>query len=81
MRYLVYILRSKKDSKRHYIGIAQDLKKRLNEHNDSKSEYTKKFAPWEIETFITFKDKLLAKKFERYLKSGSGYAFLNRHFI
>jgi len=81
VKYLVYILRSKKDSKKHYIGITQDLKKRLNEHNDDKSEYTKKFAPWEIETFITFKDKFLAGKFERYLKSGSGYAFLHRHFI
>ena len=81
MRYIVYILKSKKDSKRHYIGFTHDLENRLNKHNSSKSEYTKKFAPWEIETFITFKNELLAEKFERYLKSGSGYAFLNRHLI
>ena len=81
MEYLVYILSSKKDSRKHYIGITQDLKKRLNEHNDGKSEYTKKFAPWEIKTFIAFKNRLLAERFERYLKSGSGYAFLNKHFI
>ena len=81
MEYLVYILSSKKDSRKHYIGITKDLKKRLNEHNDCKSEYTKKFAPWEIKTFIAFKDRLLAERFERYLKSGSGYAFLNKHFI
>lgn len=81
MRYIVYILNSKKNSEKHYIGITIDLKKRLKEHNDTKSEYTKKFIPWKIETFIAFKNRLLAEKFEKYLKSGSGYAFLNKHLI
>lgn len=81
MKYIIYILKSNKDSKRHYVGITRNLEKRLDEHNNNQSEYTKKFAPWRIETVIIFKNKMLAEKFERYLKSGSGHAFLHKHLI
>ncbi|MFC1594554.1 GIY-YIG nuclease family protein [Candidatus Omnitrophota bacterium] len=79
--YIVYILRSLKDSSRHYVGITQDLNKRLDAHNQSKSGYTKKYAPWHVETFITFNKKQLATQFEKYLKSGSGHTFLKRRLL
>ena len=30
---------------------------------------------------ITFQDKMLAVNFEKYLKSGSGFAFLKKRFL
>ena len=79
--YIVYILLSTKDPKRYYIGITQDLKKRLSEHNSEKAGYAKRYAPWETETYITFKSKRLAEEFEEYLKHGSGNAFLKKRLI
>ena len=79
--YTVYILLSIKDQTRYYIGITQNLKNRLKEHNISQSGYSKRYAPWKVETYITFQNKILAEEFERYLKSGSGNAFLKRRLI
>ena len=79
--YVVYIIKSLKNSTKHYVGITQNLEKRLKEHNRDHSGYTKRFAPWQVETCITFKNKLLAEKFEKYLKVGSGQAFLRKRLI
>jgi predicted GIY-YIG superfamily endonuclease len=79
---IVYILKSLKNPSKNYTGITENLDKRLKERNSvTQTGYTKKFALWEKETYITFKDRLLAEKFEKYLKSGSGQAFLKKHFI
>lgn len=79
--HVVYILLSKKNPQRYYIGITENLAERLKEHNASKTGYAKQFAPWDIETKIEFKDRKLAYAFEKYLKSGSGNAFLKKHFL
>ena len=76
--YIVYILISKKDHSRYYIGITQDLNKRLKEHTSERIAYAKRYAPWEIETYISFKNKRLAEEFEKYLKVGSGHAFFKK---
>jgi hypothetical protein len=34
-----------------------------------------------IETYITFENDSLAESFEKYLKVGSGQAFLTKHLI
>ena len=82
MKYYVYILRSKVDRNRIYIGYSINLKKRLGDHsNPQPNAYTRQFAPWELETYIVFKDKNLAQQFELYLKSQSGRAFLRKRMI
>jgi predicted GIY-YIG superfamily endonuclease len=78
---IVYILKSLKDPKRHYIGITVDLERRLKEHNSKQSSYSSVYAPWELETYVVFKDRSLALDFERYLKHGSGSAFLKKRLI
>jgi putative endonuclease len=35
----------------------------------------------ELTTYIAFKNKYTAFTFEKYLKSGSGRAFLKKHFF
>lgn len=76
--YYVYILKSQKDPTQTYIGYTEDLKQRFKAHNSGSVLHTKKFIPWKLETYTAFSDKYLALKFEKYLKVGSGKAFLNK---
>jgi predicted GIY-YIG superfamily endonuclease len=78
--YYVYLLRSKSDPKRTYVGFTENLERRLEEHNEGFSKYTKSYIPWELEVSIGFSNKQKAKDFEIYLKQGSGYAFARKHF-
>ena len=78
---IVYILKSDKDPAKYYIGLTKDLEKRIAEHNTEKSGYSKRYAPWHVETHITFSSSRLAERFEKYLKAGSGHAFLTKHLI
>jgi predicted GIY-YIG superfamily endonuclease len=77
--HYVYILQSLSHPNQIYTGITANLKKRLAEHNAGWVPHTSKFTPWEIRTATAFKGKERAVAFERYLKSGSGRAFLHRH--
>ena len=80
--YYVYILRSKNQAGAIYIGYTSDLKSRLIEHNSiSNKHYSSKYAPWEIESYLSFSDKIDAERFERYLKSSSGKAFMRKRLI
>ena len=79
MRY-VYLLRSLSHAKRTYIGITDDLKRRLQDHNSGDSPHTSKYRPWALVTAIAFIDESKAAAFEQYLKSGSGRAFAAKHF-
>ena len=79
--HIVYILKSHKDSIKCYIGITEDLEKQLKEHNDGLSYHSKRYAPWYVETYVTFRDKELAEEFEKYLKKGSGQAFLTKRLL
>ena len=73
----VYLLISINNPSKIYIGQTNDLERRLAEHNRGESSYSKTFAPWKIETYVAFSDKKLAETFEKYLKSGSGHAFMS----
>ena len=79
--YYVYILKSQKSQKHYYIGLTSDIEKRVTGHNASDSLYSKRYAPWKIETYVFFRNKRTAAKFERYLKHGSGFAFLKKHLL
>jgi predicted GIY-YIG superfamily endonuclease len=79
--FIVYILASQKDPSKAYIGLTKDLERRLAEHNRSEGGYSAKYSPWSLRTYISFCKEDPAKKFERYLKSGSGHAFLKKHFL
>ncbi len=77
----VYLLESARERNQHYVGITPDLKQRLADHNAGRSTHTSKHKPWNLVTYTAFADEHAAVAFERYLKSGSGRAFLNRHFL
>ena len=78
-KHYVYILKSINDPKKAYVGLTSDLSKRLAEHNRGKSRHTSKYKPWRIEAAFWFASSKTAIEFEKYLKSGSGTAFRNKH--
>jgi len=78
--YYVYILKSILDGS-NYIGTTSDLKRRLQEHNSKGCKFTTAKQPYKIIWYSVFKDKIKAYKFEKYLKSGSGIAFLKKRLI
>jgi predicted GIY-YIG superfamily endonuclease len=78
--YYTYILESINHPKHHYIGYTTNLKERVKAHNTGKNPSTIKYAPWKLKQYCGFDDHLTAMRFEKYLKTGSGYEFIHRHF-
>lgn len=76
--FYVYILQSIEKPDSYYVGLTQDLKRRLQEHNAGESTHTRKFLPWRVSTYLAFSDKQRAQDFELYLKSASGRAFAKK---
>ena len=76
----VYFIRSLQHPNEIYIGVSEDVKRRIDEHNAGRSPHTSKFAPWELRWYCWFFDRQKAYEFERWLKTGSGRAFRSRHF-
>ena len=77
--WYVYILRCCDNS--YYTGCTNNLKDRLNRHNNGYVHYTQDKLPIELITYIAFSDKYKAYYFEKYLKTGSGIAFRNKRLI
>jgi predicted GIY-YIG superfamily endonuclease len=79
MIYNVYILKCADNHP--YIGCTDNLEKRLERHLKGYVPATKNRLPVELIVSINFQDKYKAFEFEKYLKSGSGRAFINKHLI
>jgi putative endonuclease len=65
----------------YYVVYSIDVERRVFEHNSGKVHFTQDKRPVVLITYIAFTDKYKAIAFEKYLKSGSGMAFRNRHLI
>ena len=77
--YYVYLL--KLSNKKIYTGSTPDLKRRISEHETGKSISTKDFRPVKLLWYCSFKNRLQARRFENYLKTGSGQAFRNKRLV
>jgi predicted GIY-YIG superfamily endonuclease len=77
--WFVYILKCSDGS--FYTGCTSDINRRIIEHNQHKIPYTRTRTPVTLISFFAFTDKYKAFNFEKYLKSGSGISFRNRHLI
>jgi predicted GIY-YIG superfamily endonuclease len=75
----VYVLKNSGSPPRYYTGLTSDVEARCAAHNAGCSVYTAKYRPWSVDVVIEFADERRAIAFERYLKSGSGGAFVRRH--
>ncbi|MEQ9311938.1 MAG: GIY-YIG nuclease family protein [Cytophagales bacterium] len=79
MKQFVYILKCADNS--IYVGCTNNLKRRIESHLQRKVKSTSYRTPVKLITHIVFEDKYKAYFFEKYLKSGSGRAFLNKRLI
>ena len=67
MHYL-YVLINTSPKPRHYIGITDDLAKRLNIHNSGAVRSTKPYRPWKIGSTEEYSTRTEARKRELFLK-------------
>lgn len=74
--YYVYSLQCKDG---FYIGCTDNLKERFYRHEHGFVPAAKNRLPIKLGFYIALKDKYKAFKFEKYLKTGSGRAFINKH--
>jgi len=72
----VYVLRSEKTGRR-YVGMTEDLERRLIEHNTGQNPSTRAGAPWKMIHSEAYESRAQAGKRERALKSGQGRAWLD----
>jgi putative endonuclease len=80
MKYFyVYILKLRNGN--YYIGRTDNLKRRISEHRAGQDKTSRKYLPITLVSYFAFDHKINSIKFEKYLKSGSGFAFRNRHLI
>ena len=77
--YTVYIIKCSNDT--FYVGCTSNLESRLKRHSKGRVISTRNRLPIELITHINFTDKYKAYDFEKYLKSGSGRAFMNKRFV
>lgn len=63
-----------------YVGLTDNIERRLKEHNFGKHFYTKRYLPWKVIHEEKFKDFSEARKREKFLKSTSGRRFLKKLF-
>ena len=77
MFWYVYILEC--DDEKPYTGCTDDLKDRIRRHQKGYVPATKDRLPIKLISYFAFSNKYTAFNFEKYLKSGSGRAFIKKH--
>ncbi|MFH1749443.1 MAG: GIY-YIG nuclease family protein [bacterium] len=77
--YYVYLLKLRDNS--YYTGSTDDIEKRIKKHNKGDVLATKGKRPISLVFYCAFPTKEQAVEFEKYLKSGSGQSFRNKHLI
>lgn len=76
--FYVYVIKSKKDDST-YIGYTNDLIRRMKEHNNGESKYTKNKYPYELIYYEAYKSMSDAKFREDNLKEfAQAYSQLKR---
>lgn len=56
-----------------YVGLTNNLERRLREHNSGSNKTTKPYIPFELIITESFNTRIEARVREKYLKSGIGY--------
>ena len=75
--FYTYVLKSKKDN-RLYVGCTDNMKRRLQQHNDGQVSATSYRLPLELVYYEACCKKEDAIARERSLKTGFGRAYLKR---
>jgi len=73
--YFVYILQSLKD-KKLYIGLTEDIEKRINEHNSGKNFSTKSRRPFKLIFYEALPTLEESVEREKFYKTGRGHEII-----
>lgn len=73
----LYVIKNAERSYR-YVGITKDLERRLVQHARGHTKSTKGRGPFRVILTEQFPNHILARKREKFLKSGVGRMFLGR---
>ena len=73
--YSVYALRSLKRNY-IYVGISNDIVRRVMEHNRGYNKTTRPYRPFELIYTRSFGSRIEARNHEKYMKSGAGKELL-----
>jgi len=74
--YYSYVLRNIANG-RWYTGYTNNLRKRLRQHTNRQSTYTKYRGPYELIYYEACRNKEDAQSREKYLKSGMGKRYIH----
>ncbi len=76
MKYTVYIIENQNNSL-YYKGYTSNLEKRLWEHNNGLSRYTRNKGPWRLVFERNFDSKSEALQFEKRIKRFNSVSLRN----
>lgn len=76
--YYIYSLKCKDG---YYVGCTDSIEDRVDRHQKGNVPATANRLPVKLEFYFAINDKYKAFELEKYLKSGSGRAFINKHLI
>lgn len=74
--YYVYALLTIKNT--FYVGMTNDVTRRMKEHNAGRTKSTKGKGPFKLIYRKEFSNRIDVRKHEKYLKTGFGKKFLKR---
>lgn len=72
----VYVLRSMSDPERQFVESTANVPMRVAAHNAGHSPHTANHRPWKVAAVLQFASEASALRFEKYLKSNAGRAFM-----
>ena len=73
--YFVYVISSKVKNY-IYVGLTNNVERRLDEHNNGYNKTTKPYKPFELILVEKYETRVEARSREKYLKSGFGKEYL-----
>ena len=59
-----------------YVGMSSDIERRISDHNNGYNKTTKPYRPFRVILVEEYETRDLARKREKYLKSGVGREYL-----
>lgn len=75
VKWFVYCL-SSRVRKYIYVGLTDDLARRVGQHNEGRERTTRPYRPFDLIHIEEFSTRQEARRREVYLKSGAGKEFL-----
>lgn len=80
MEGYVYILKSNKNNS-YYVGSTSDISRRLTEHNQGKTIYTKNLIPWKLVFYKKYDTLAQARQVEYKIKRSKSRKLLEQIII